>query len=86
MDIAVEISLYPLREDFTPQIKEFLARLGREPQLRIVTNSMSTQVYGAYELVMQVLTRELHTTFATLGDASRRAVFVMKVLGPLPGA
>jgi hypothetical protein len=86
VDIAVEISLYPLRSEFAPQIKEFLARLGREPQLRIVTNSMSTQVFGTYDLVMQVLTRELRTTFAGLGDASQRAVFVMKVLGPLPGA
>ena len=27
MDIAVEISLYPLRADFTPAIHEFLGRL-----------------------------------------------------------
>ena len=86
MDIAVEISLYPLRADFAPQIKDFIARLGREPQLRVITNSMSTQVSGSYELVMQVLTRELRASFAALGGASERAVFVMKVLGPLPGA
>lgn len=86
MDIGVEISLYPLRADFAPQIKEFLGRLAREPQLRIVTNSMSTQVFGAYDTVMQTLTRELKASFENLGSASQRAVFVMKVLGPLPGA
>jgi hypothetical protein len=28
MDIGVEISLYPLRADFVPAIREFLRRLG----------------------------------------------------------
>ena len=40
---------------------------------------MSTQVFGDYELVMQTLVRELRTTF----QSSDKAVFVMKVLGPL---
>ena len=57
MDIGVEISLYPLHADFAPAIREFLGRLGREEQLRIVTNSMSTQVFGAYETVMETLKR-----------------------------
>ena len=86
MDIGVEISLYPLHADFAPAIREFLGRLGREEQLRIVSNSMSTQVFGPYDEVMQTLTRELRTTFLNLGDMSQKAVFVMKVLGPLPGA
>ena len=86
MDIGVEISLYPLRTEFTPPIREFLARLNRAERLRIVTNSMSTQVFGAYEDVMTALTRELRATFEDVTGASERAVFVMKVLGPLPGA
>lgn len=86
MDIGVEISLYPLRADFAPVIREFLARLNSDAQLRVVTNSMSTQVFGAYEAVMGALTRELHGSFARLEGTSEKAVFVMKVLGPLPGA
>jgi uncharacterized protein YqgV (UPF0045/DUF77 family) len=86
MDIGVEISLYPLRADFVPVIKEFLARLDREPHLRVVTNSMSTQVFGAYDEVMEVLRRELRPTFEMLPNASDKAVFVMKVLGPLSPA
>jgi uncharacterized protein YqgV (UPF0045/DUF77 family) len=86
MDIGVEISLYPLRADFAPAIREFLQRLGRAERLRIVTNSMSTQVFGPYDEVMGVLTRELRVTFETLNSASDKAVFVMKVLGPLAGA
>jgi uncharacterized protein YqgV (UPF0045/DUF77 family) len=86
MDIGVEISLYPLRADFAPPIREFLQRLGRAERLRIVTNSMSTQVFGPYDEVMEALTRELRVTFETLNIESDKAVFVMKVLGPLASA
>jgi len=84
MDIGVEISLYPLRADFVSGVSEFLERLGMYRQLRVTTNSMSTQLFGPYDEVMETLRRELRTTFATLADASEKAVFVMKVMGPLP--
>ena len=86
MDIGVEISLYPLRADFVPAIHEFLERLKRAAELRVVTNSMSTQVFGPYDTVMQVLREELRTSFEALASAQGKAVFVMKVLGPLPPA
>jgi uncharacterized protein YqgV (UPF0045/DUF77 family) len=84
MDIGVEISLYPLRADFVPAIHDFLERLNRAAELRVVTNSMSTQVFGPYDTVMQVLREELRTSFEALDSAQGKAVFVMKVLGPLP--
>jgi len=86
MDIGVEISLYPLRPDYAPAIREFLARLNTAPHLRVVTNSMSTQVFGAYDEVMEALRRELRTTFESVQAASGKAVFVMKVLGPFASA
>ena len=43
---------------------------------------MSTQVFGPYDEVMGVLTRELRKTF----EGNDKAVFVMKVLGPLAAA
>jgi uncharacterized protein YqgV (UPF0045/DUF77 family) len=86
MDIGVEISLYPLRADFVPAIREFLERLGAHAGLRVVTNSMSTQLFGSYEEVMETLRRELRTTFESLTVPADRAVFVMKVMGPLPPA
>ena len=79
MDIGVEISLYPLHQDFIPPIQNFIDRLNADRRLRIVTNSMSTQVFGDYDAVMQTLVRELRTTLAD----NDKAVFVMKVLGPL---
>jgi uncharacterized protein YqgV (UPF0045/DUF77 family) len=86
MDIGVEISLYPLRADFVPVIHEFLERINRAGELRIVTNSMSTQIFGPFDAVMQVLSGELRRTFETLAVANDKAVFVMKVLGPLAPA
>ena len=86
MDIGVEISLYPLRADFVPAIREFLDRLNAHKQLRVVTNSMSTQIFGPYEAVMEALRGELRTTFEQLGREAHKAVFVMKLLGPLQSA
>jgi uncharacterized protein YqgV (UPF0045/DUF77 family) len=82
MDIGVEISLYPLDADFVPPIREFIARLDADSRLRVVPNSMSTQIFGPYEDVLAALTRELRVTF----ERERKAVFVMKVIGPLAPA
>lgn len=84
MEIGVEISLYPLKADFVPPIHEFLARLNADRALKVVTNSMSTQVFGPFDAVMEALRRELRVSFDTLAARSDKAVFVMKVLGPLP--
>ena len=78
MDIAVELSLYPLRADYIPTIKDFIDRLHADGRLKVVTNSLSTQVFGDYDVVFDVLRRELRGTF----DNTDKAVFVMKVIGP----
>ena len=77
MHVAVEMSLYPLTGEFIPPIQDFIDRLNARPGLRVVTNSMSTQVSGEYDVVMQALTEEMARTF----EGPSRAVFVMKVLG-----
>ena len=69
MDIGVEISLYPLHEGYVAEIKEFIRRLQlQQHALRIVTNSMSTQVFGPYDTVMDVLRSELGATLQAVGD------------------
>ena len=79
MNIGVEISLYPLRNDYIPPIRGFIERLNADGRFRVVTNDMSTQVFGRYDEVMEALTRELRPTF----EADGKSIFVMKVLGPL---
>ena len=81
MDIGVEISLYPLDREFIPPIKDFIDRINTHAGLKVVTNSLSTQVFGPYDKVMAALQAEIRPTFA--GNA--KAVFVMKVIGPYTG-
>jgi uncharacterized protein YqgV (UPF0045/DUF77 family) len=81
MDIGIEMSLYPLDQDFIPPIKDFIDRLNTHKGLRITTNSLSTQVFGAFDEVMRAVQGEIRTTF----EREKKAVFVMKVLGPYSG-
>ncbi|HKU90944.1 MAG TPA: YkoF family thiamine/hydroxymethylpyrimidine-binding protein [Steroidobacteraceae bacterium] len=79
MKIGVEISLYPLKDEYIPPIRGFIDRLNADGRFKVITNDMSTQVFGAYDDVMEALTRELRPTFERDG----KSIFVMKVLGPL---
>jgi uncharacterized protein YqgV (UPF0045/DUF77 family) len=79
MEIGIEISLYPLNSEFIPPIEDFIDRLNRDGRFKVVTNSMSTQIFGRYEDLLGAVNREMHVTFET----AAKAVFVMKVLGPL---
>jgi len=83
MEIGVEISLYPLAEQFAPEIHDFIARLAAAGDLKVVSGSLSTQIFGEYERVFEVLRRELRATFAGRGGQGGKAAFVLKVLGPL---
>jgi uncharacterized protein YqgV (UPF0045/DUF77 family) len=79
LEIGVEISLYPLNAEYIPPIQDFIDRLNAGARFKVITNSMSTQVFGSYDDVFNVLVKEIRTTFET----NAKAVFVMKVLGPL---
>ena len=86
MDIGVEISLYPLRADYAPQIHAFIERLQGDQRLKVVSNSMSTQVFGGFEPVWEALRGALGASLAGMDPGADRAVFVIKVFGPLPAA
>jgi uncharacterized protein YqgV (UPF0045/DUF77 family) len=83
MEIGVEISLYPLAEQFAPVIHQFIERLSAVPDIKVVSGSLSTQVFGEYEHVFETLQRELRTTFQSRESQGGKAVFVLKVMGPL---
>jgi uncharacterized protein YqgV (UPF0045/DUF77 family) len=76
MRITVELSLYPLTENYVAPIRDFIARLKTYEELDIVTNATSTQIVGEHSYVFEVLSKETAITFA-----SGHNVFVMKVLG-----
>ena len=76
MRVAVDISLYPLNENFIPPIKDVIQRLNSHDSLEVVTNPMSTQVRGEFDAVMSALQKEIATTFENLP----KAVFAIKIL------
>lgn len=76
MQVAVDISLYPLDENFIPPIKDIIRRLEACPGVEVERNRMSTQLRGEFDVVMPVLTREIGATF----DQVPKAVFAIKIL------
>ncbi len=76
MRVAVDISLYPLADDFIPPIKDVIERLNANSSVKVVTNSMSTQIRGEYDVVMAALNQEIKKTF----DQCPKAVFAIKIL------
>ncbi len=76
MRAAVEISMYPLTQDFRPPIQAFIDRLNTHSGLMVRTNALATQIWGELDQVMTALTQEMARS---AGDDAQ-LVFVMKVL------
>ncbi len=76
MEVAVDISLYPLDQEFLPPIKDVIARLNAYGEVTVVTNPMSTQLRGDYDRVMDILKTEMRATFADVP----KAVFAIRIL------
>jgi uncharacterized protein YqgV (UPF0045/DUF77 family) len=81
MRAAVEISMYPLTGDYIPPIQGFIDRLNTYPELTVLTNALSTQIWGSLPRLMAILGEEI--TRAAVGP---QLVFVMKVLPGLAPA
>ena len=62
MEISVELTFSPLQDDFEQHIIKFIKKL-RASGLTVLENPLSTQVYGNYDEVMQVLNSEIKETF-----------------------
>ncbi len=76
MKATVEISLYPLHEDYIPEIDDFINRMKKHIDFNLKVNATSTLISGNYDSVMQGLQREIKNTFLHEG----KFVFTMKVL------
>ena len=75
MNTSVEISYYPLDVEYIPPIKDFIRRLNSYNTIQVQTNGMSTQVFGSYFEVMEILTKEIHRSFEL-----PHSIFVMKII------
>jgi len=63
MKITVEISMYPLKDNYVDPILSFIKKLNDIPKIKVITNTLSTQISGEYETVMKCLSDELKPVF-----------------------
>ncbi|WGK66120.1 YkoF family thiamine/hydroxymethylpyrimidine-binding protein [Croceiramulus getboli] len=75
MDISVELTLSPLQDDFEPIIIAFIKKL-RSSGFKIVENALSTQVFGPYDAVMDMLQKEMKTAM----EQSNHVLIYMKLV------
>ncbi|MBT3301849.1 MAG: hypothetical protein HOD63_05340 [Bacteroidetes bacterium] len=75
MRTSVDISYYPLKEEFVKPIRAFIDRLNTYEKLVVNTNGMSTQVFGQYRDVMEAITNEIEKAFEL-----PHSVFILKVI------
>jgi len=62
MEISVELTFSPLQDDFEEHIINFIKKL-RASGLIILENPLSTQVFGSYDKVMDILNTEIKLAF-----------------------
>ncbi|MCD4681230.1 MAG: hypothetical protein K8S00_12670 [Bacteroidales bacterium] len=75
MKASVEISYYPLEKNFIPPIQNFIDRLNTYKNLVVISNNMSTQVFGDYFEIMKAITIEIFKSFELPAS-----VFVLKII------
>ncbi|GAA3962913.1 YkoF family thiamine/hydroxymethylpyrimidine-binding protein [Allohahella marinimesophila] len=75
MYLSVQLSYYPLSEDYKPRIKALIERL-EQSGLEVYSNQMSTQIFGEFDKVMQVFSDALRWSFDTYGKAVFTANFI----------
>lgn len=62
MEVSVELTFTPLQDSFEAPVVKFIKRL-RSSGLTVMENPLSTQVYGDYDKVMQLLQQEVKKAF-----------------------
>ena len=77
MEISVDISLYPLQEEFVEPILAFIDAVEKAESIDVVRNSLSTQVFGDYHQIMELLEKEIFNVLDIIPDS----VFVLKIVG-----
>lgn len=74
---SLDISMYPLMNDYCEPILAFIDALEQHPDLKIQRNALSTQVFGDYRVIMSMLTDEVEKVL----NETPKTVFVLKLVG-----
>ncbi len=74
MKMTVDISLYPLADEYIPAIQEFIDRIQLHPDIAVIRTDLSTQLFGEFDDVMGLLKDEIRISWEKYG----KGVFVVK--------
>ncbi len=75
MNISIDISMYPLHEDFEQPVKDFIKAL-RNSGFYVEENGLSTQIFGPYVEVMSFVNKAIQG--ALLNE--KNCVFTLKIV------
>lgn len=79
---SIDMSLYPLANDYIPAVKEFIERVAGYEGIAVKRNDLATQLFGDYDQIMDILKIEIRRSWETHG----KGIFVVKFLmGDLQG-
>ena len=76
MIASIDISMYPLSDQYKQKIISFIQRVKQNKNICVETNGLSTQLFGEYELLMEVLKKEMQHDFE-----AEKTMFVLKIAG-----
>ena len=76
MQVTIDVSMYPNKEDFIPPIKGFIKQINSYSNLKIITFPTSTVVQGEYHHAMN----SVKETILVCQKKFENAVYVMKVI------
>jgi uncharacterized protein YqgV (UPF0045/DUF77 family) len=68
MEISVELTLTPLKDNYEPHIVAFIKEL-RNSGFTVLENPLSTQIFGDYDELMPFLTKAIKRSFSDLDIA-----------------
>ena len=76
MQVTIDISMYPNREDFIPPIKGFIEKINRFDHLRVTTFPTSTVVQGDFEHAMSAVQETILECYREFN----MAIYVAKII------
>ena len=76
MIATIEVSMYALTDGYEQKVIDFIQRVKQNKGIRVEVNGLSTQLFGEYDLLMNVLKKEMQHDFE-----NGKAVFLLKLAG-----
>ena len=76
MQVTIDVSMYPNKEDFITPIKGFIKEINKYNDLKIITFPTSTVIQGEYDHAMDSVKK----TIAACHKKFSNAVYVIKVI------